>query len=565
MVVPETATNDKKAIYKYYKINLMNNSFKYFALFLLLVAITGCTAEDITQAGGTLPDEKPMNNVGGILRSERTLLNLIDIDLYEEDMESTEYINYTLTKPATSAVTLKATVNEELATAYNEKYNLESKIFPATNVRFESDGTLTIAAGKQTSAPIKASISTAGLEVGTLYILALTIEKAAANVEAQAEKQALYYRIYIEKKATVIEPNPGVPEDIPEILPNVNSVFYVNTETYQPYIANGYGITAQPPRPQPRKLYSMGNIINLKRATINYDAASQRVTFALGTDLAYVLEHSNKYLRPIQVHDRKICICIENGGQGIGFCNMNTTQITDFVRQVKAVIERYDLDGINLWDEDSKYSKAGMPELNTTSYPMLIKKLREALPGKLLTLVDKGDATEYFYDADKCGGIEVGKYIDYAWHGYVSPKEILQVINPNPEGSAQTYSKYTRKPIAGLNEENYGSVNVPCYNDNDKEIRDSSSEIIAKWKTAGNKKSNILVYGSDLIGSEYAGYETAAENMISGYSIKYFMDDGYTWNSETNSTKPGATRYTPGRLYGIAGVGPDANPFRKDW
>jgi len=542
----------------------MNNSLKYFALFLLLVAITGCTAEDITQVGGTLPDEKPMNNVGGILRSERTLLNLIDIDLYEEDVESTEYINYTLTKPATSAVTLKATVNEALANAYNEKYNLESKILPAINVHFENDGALTIAAGKQTSAPIKATISTAGLEVGTLYILALTIEKAAANVEAQAEKQALYYRIYIEKEATTIEPEEGMLEDIPEILPNVNSVFYVNTETYQPYIANAFGITAQPPRPQPRKMYSLGNIINLKRATINYEAASQRVTFALGTDLAYVLEHSNKYLRPIQVHDRKICICIENGGQGIGFCNMNTTQITDFVRQVKAVIERYDLDGINLCDEDSKYSKAGMPAMNTTSYPMLIKKLREALPGKLLTLVDKGDATEYFYDVDKCGGIKVGSCIDYAWHGYASPKELLQVINPNPEGSTQTYSKYTRKPIAGLNEENYGNVNVPCYNDHDGEIRNPSSDILAKWKTAGNKKSNILVYGSDLIGQEYGGYENATTSMIT-LSIPYFMDDGYTWNYETDTSKPGATRYTLGRLYGIAGGGPDMNPFRKDW
>lgn len=551
-------------MYKYYKFNVMNNSFKYFALSLLLVAITGCTAEDITQAGGTLPDETPMNSVGGILRSERTLSNLIDIDLYEEDEESTEYINYTLTKPATSAVTLKATVNETLADAYNEKYSLETKTFPAANVSFANSGTLTIAAGKQASAPIKATISIEGLEVGTLYLLALSIEKAAANVEAQAERQALYYRIYIEKIATTIEPDFEVTEDIPELLPNQTSVFYVNTETYQPYIANAYGSTIQPPRPQPRKMYSLGNIINLKRATINYEATSQRVTFELGTDLAYVLEHSNKYLRPIQVHNRKICICIENGGQGIGFCNMNATQITDFVRQVKAVVERYDLDGINLWDEDGKYGKAGMPEMNTTSYPMLIKKLREALPDKLLTLVDKGNATEYFYDVDKCGGIEVGSYIDYAWHGYVSPKEILQVINPNLEGNTQTYSKYTRKPIAGLNEENYGSVNMACYNDYDGEVRDPSIEIILKWKTTGNKKNNILVYGSDLIGQEYAGYESATGAMIDS-SIPYFMDDGYTWNFETNTQKPGATRYTPGRPFWAGNAGPDANPFRKDW
>lgn len=536
----------------------MNNSFKYFALSMLLVAMTGCTAEDITRAGGTLPDETPMNSVGGILRSERTLSNLIDIDLYEEDEESAEYISYTLTKPATAAVTLKATVNEALADAYNEKYSLETKTFPAANVSFENSGTLTIAAGKQTSAPIKATISTEGLEVGTFYLLALTIENAITDVEVQAERQALYYIIYIEKKATTIEPSSGKPEDIPELLPNLTSVFYVNTETYQPYIVNAYGILSKTrSKAIIKKTYSLGHIINLKRATINYDVASQRAMFTLGTDLSYVLEHSNKYLRPIQVHDRKICICIENGGQGIGFCNMNAAQITDFVRQVKAVVERYDLDGINLWDDDSKYGKAGAPKMNTTSYPMLIKKLREALPDKLLTLVDYEKPTEYFYDVNKCGGIEVGSYIDYAWHGYDSPKKNLQIINPSSEGR--------RKPIAGLDESCYGSVNVPLYNDNDKEIREPSKEIIAKWKTDGNKKSNILVYGNDLIGTEYGGYETATSNMIGGYSVPYFMDDGYKWNSATGTTTAGTASYSIGRLYGILNGGPDMNPFRKDW
>jgi len=63
---------------------------------------------------------------------------------------------------------------------------------------------------------------------------------------------------------------------------------------------------------------------------------------------------------------------------------------------------------------------------------------------------------------------------------------------------------------------------------------------------------------------EYGGYENATTSMIT-LSIPYFMDDGYTWNYETDTSKPGATRYTLGRLYGIAGGGPDMNPFRKDW
>ena len=70
-----------------------------------------------------------------------------------------------------------------------------------------------------------------------------------------------------------------------------------------------------------------------------------------------------------------------------------------------------------------------MPAINTTSYPKLIKALHEVLPDdKLLTLVDKGEPTEYFYDVNACGGIEVGKYINYAWHGYVSEEEEVQNI-----------------------------------------------------------------------------------------------------------------------------------------
>ena len=167
-----------------------------------------------------------------------------------------------------------------------------------------------------------------------------------------------------------------------------------------------------------------------------------------------------------------ISICIENGGKGVGFCNMTDAQIVDFVGQVKEVVNRYQLDGVNLWDEDSKYGKEGMPALNTVSYPKLIKALRNALPDKLLTLVDKGNATKYFYDSGKCAGIKVGEYIDYAWHGYASSKDDLQIINPDLKENTQAYSKYTRKPIAGLDEKCYGSVNIPLYLNNDHNNRE---------------------------------------------------------------------------------------------
>lgn len=538
----------------------MNNSFKYFAFSVLLIAITGCV-EDITQTVGLMPDETSMNSVGGQLYNGRTFSNKITISMYEGDGAATEEIGYALTKPATTAITVTAIPSPALVAEYNRDNRTSMEEFPVANVTFEGDGLLTVPAGGKTSENIGLTLSDEGLEPSTLYLLAITLATPPTEVETQAGKQVIYYRISFREKTTTCFPEgEGQPQDIPPLLPNLTSVFYVNTETYQPLIASAWAVQVDFWEP-----FSLGNIVNLKRATIGYDASRERALLELGTDLSYVLEHRDKYIRHLQEYERKVCVCIENGGKGIGFCSMNDTQIADFVRQVKDVVEYYDLDGVNLWDEDSKYGKAGMPVINTTSYPKLIKALREALPGKLLTLVDKGDVTEYFYDVAKCGGIEVGRYIDYAWHGYFSPVLELQIINPNPEGSAQAYSKYTRKPIAGLDEACYGSVIVPRYPIDNLILRDFAAKSIAQWKTQGNKKNNILVYGDDLIGNEYGDRENAVKVMLGDYSLLQFMDDGDSWNFEMNNFEWGSIIYTGYWLHWTLNSSPDHDIYKKDW
>lgn len=542
---------------------MKNNPFKYFVFLmlpLLMVATTGCTEDDISMPAGQLPDETPMNSVGGQLYSGKTFSNKITVSMYEDDGAVTEEICYALTKPATTAVTVKAILSPELVAQYNSDNETDMKEFPVANVTLGNGGSLTVAAGKKESGTISITLSPDGLESETPYLLAIALTQNPVGVDAQGNKQVIYYRVSFREKTTTCKPTEWETIEIPPLLPNLTSVFYVNTETYQPSIAAAWGAKVDF-----SQLYSLGNIVNLKRTTIGYGAASQRALLKLGSDISYVLEHRDKYIRHLQEYERKVCLCIENGGEGIGFCNMNDIQIADFVSQIKEVIERYYLDGVNLWDEDSKYGKVGMPEMNTTSYPKLIKALREALPDKVLTLVDKGEATEYFYDVNKCGGIEVGSYIDYAWHGYSSPTEELQIINPNLEGSAQAYSKYTRRPIAGLDEIHYGSVNAPRYSANNPNIRQLAAKTMAQWKSSGNKKSNILVFGSDLIGNEYGDNENATRVMLEEYTLLQFMDDGDGWDTVANDFTWGVVYYGAGMLHYSLDNSLDHNIHRKDW
>jgi len=517
----------------------------------LLAAMAGCTADDIVQTGGTLPDETPMNTWNGQLCSGRTLSHKIAVNMYEDDEPSIEEISYTLTQPAASAITLKVIADKALADDYNKHYKLESKIFPTSNITLENNGSLTVPAGKKKSENIKLTLSSEGLQSETLYILAVTLIQPPTEIKAQAEKQVLYYHIVFREKTTTCTPEYSeIP--IPDLFPHLISVFYVNTETYQPLVAAGWGVLVDF-----WEYFSLGHIVNLKRATIDYDATSQRALLKPGDDLSYVLEHRDKYIRHLQEYKRQVCLCIENGGKGIGFCNMNDTQIADFVHQVKNIVERYHLDGVNLWDEDSKYPKSGIPKSTTVSYPQLIKALKEAMPDKLLTLVDKGDATEYFYDIDKCGGIEVGKYLDYAWHGYSSPTQELQIINPDMENDTQDYSQYLRKPIAGLDESKYGSVNIPLYSDHDSKFRMNMEEKLMGWNMDGKKKNNIIVYGGDLIGQEYGGYEGAV-NAILDSSLSPFIEHSAYFDDS-------GSFYFGGKLNNYLSFGPDHNPYRKDW
>ena len=502
----------------------MNNSLKYFAFSMLLVAMAGCVEDSITQAVGILPDETSMNSVGGQLYSIKTFSNEITIDMYEGDKATTDIISYALTKPATAAVTVKVVPDPTLVSEYNKKSDVTMFPFPTTNVIIGEDGVLTVPAGKTVSGSIGIALSSEGLESEKNYLLAIALAQKPAEVEDQTTKQVIYYKVSFQKKKTTFEQSGQLIEIPKDFVPGVISVLYVNTEAYNPLIASAWGFQNY----QEQKNYNIGNIVNLKRALIGYDASSRRALLEPGKDLAYVLEHRNKYIRLLQDYNRKVCLCIENGGKGIGFCNMNDAQIADFVRQVKDIVNSYYLDGVNLWDDDSKYGKAGMPEMNTTSYPRLIKALHEAMPDKLLTLVDKGDATEYFYDAAKCGNIEVGKYIDYAWHGYFSLNEELQIINPNADGSPQQYSKYARRLIAGLDENRYGSVTVVR---NDKNysfsFKDNSMANLKKWAEEGKKKSDLLVFGTDLIGNEYQERENSQRFTLGDYTSSFINSLSY--------------------------------------
>lgn len=339
-------------------------------------------------------------------------------------------------------------------------------------------------------------------------------------------------------------------------------VFYVNTNDFQPLLAQDYIMRKKVARGTTVAWYgTVGNIVNLRTVQVGYDAAAGRALLDLGTDMTYVLSQSTKYIRPLQEHGRKVCISIEGGGKGLGFCNLTDAQIEDFAAQVKTVIEQYELDGVNLWDRNSGYGKEGMPAVNTTSYPKLIKALREALgTEKLLTVTVYEEPTATFWDTEATGGIAVGDYIDYAWSGYNSNSEAPQLLDPwHPE--LEYVSTYTQKPIANLPKDRYGCINFPIYPaaQTEEEAMMREPRFLLDW-TPNYKPNNIIVF-DDLHSNLQDSYEAFWDNTFAACCT--FMDPE---NSYLLGSKKGYTYLLDmNRLWTLSEGIQNYGKWLKDW
>ena len=186
--------------------------------------------------------------------------------------------------------------------------------------------------------------------------------------------------------------------------------------------------------------------------------------------------------------------------------------------------------------------------MNTTSYPKLIKAMREAMPDKLLTLADYEEPTEYFGDTEATGGIEVGQYLDYAWSGYMSENEDIQLLDPwevidlTPGDAADLgmmlpTTNHPRRPIAGVPSENFGYFAVPWYPAASDFLMTAQGFMnVAIWDMMGYAPNNTIVW-ADLISNQQNAYESswnAVSSMLWAVFGDEVMDGTYMYNVLVN-------------------------------
>lgn len=507
----------------------MKNNYNMISLlrtaaFCCAVAVMGaCGVDDFTRTAGEIPGDTELTTVSGVLRREVTpeQVSMLKTD---EAKPTTDAIFIQLNQPAATDITFSVDADATLVNEFNKGQAVKLALFPLDKVSFPAGKSLTVAKGQKVSGKLIISLSREGVAKG-MYLLPLraTINNGAA--QSTGKGQILYYRVVVSAQipATDLDAYP------------FKVVTYLNTEEMNPLYGNVWTATTFDADFNEITLTWIDLEI-LRKATVKLEKATGRALLDLGVDLQYVLSNRDTYILPLQRASRKVLFCVTGGNMGLGFCNMSDSQITDFVYQLKYVVDTYQLDGVNFFDMEAGYDKDGAPAIVPASYAKLIKATKEALGDKLVTIACDKESNELLATAQD--GIEVGKYIDYAWSGIFN--EVVDAYLPGSK----------LKPLAGLTQSKYGGSLLRILGNADRDkLRPT---LIPNLKLLYRETSSANVFAFWDIPTNSAGdYEGGPRD-----TFDFLMEAMTDWDFEYDGKI--LTMNTPdfGRNYGF---------MKKDW
>ena len=268
-----------------------------FVIMAATLLAAGCQDQEIQYYPSALQDltDKPTTIS---LRAERSADNVVKVVLRKGDGFTTCGLYADATHPAKEEQVIQINVgDEDVVTAYSRKTGVEYKPLPEPFYKFFESQTLDLHEGATSTAVTQLRLFAVNpldnvLEAGR-YLLPLSVsslwnDSSVGNVYIDVTVREAYsdpdgYELY---KGD-----------------DMFTVFYLNTAVFDPRLANDFILENMRDKNYHRGL---GNIVNLRQASIYYDNKLGKVSMKLNNDLRYVLEHFSERVLPVQESGRKV-------------------------------------------------------------------------------------------------------------------------------------------------------------------------------------------------------------------------------------------------------------------
>ena len=154
---------------------------------------------------------------------------------------------------------------------------------------------------------------------------------------------------------------------------------YVETNDYNPLNAIRYeiGDTGVP----------VIDIVTLFAANIVHDPVKNKPTIEFNAGIRAILENYEKIIKPLQEKGTRVVLDFLPHHQGWGYKNMKGENLKYFLDRLAEVLDKYNIDGIDMDDEYAEYDKFNRAPLDEENAPSeFVTEFRKRFPKKILSV-----------------------------------------------------------------------------------------------------------------------------------------------------------------------------------
>ena len=321
-----------------------------------------------------------------------------------------------------AASSIAVSYDKSVLDRYNAENDGDYEAFPENLVTLGDDGTITLNAGEIKSPGMKVSLTTDNsLSHEKAYVIPLRMKVVSGDLKLNQRD---------ETKLIFVKDLTGLQDCSKESGVKVFSCMEVNDTNP----LNNLSFTLK----NSGKL--LVDVLIIFSANINYDEATGRVYIFNNENVQAILDNRQRYLKPLQDRGMKIILGILGNHDRSGVANLSDETAKAFAKEVKAMCDAYQLDGIFLDDEYSKYQTPPPPGFvapSSAAAARLCYEVKMIQPERWVV------AYAYSRTANlpPVEGIQSGEFVDYGLHDYGGWYDLSYNYPGMPKSNMGMYSQ----------------------------------------------------------------------------------------------------------------------------
>lgn len=375
------------------------NRFINIPIFVVILLLASCFTACEENIETSLIDEDAYvtsNELLGYVTNQEGKREVSNVEFRNEGSTSF-YLN--TSKKTTQDCVATLIYDKTALEAYNIKNQTSYKAFPEDLVTIENNGSLTINAGNKKSEGIKISYhSDNTLSSEDSYVIPLSINTKSGDMIISSEEQT--HLIFVKDLTSIIDCHKANGVKIISCM-EVNDANPLSHLCFK--LKNNNKLLV--------------DIVVLFAANIKYDKEKQRVYLYNNPNVQHLLSNREKYLKPLQDRGIKILLGIVGDHDRAAVGNLADATAKVFAREVKAMCDAYQLDGVFMDDEHSEVmhpAPNGFVDSSSKAAARLCYEIKQAMPNRIMAVYVYSTT----YSLPAVDGHKAGEYVDYGIHDY---------------------------------------------------------------------------------------------------------------------------------------------------